>query len=64
MEQLDLLQHAQDALRAPPGEMQVDGEDKPQEIQGVSEIDFEEQVPQPAQVETHSPSVSEASVNM
>jgi len=44
--------------------MQVDGADEPQEIQGVSEIDFEEQAPQPAQVQTHSPAESEASVNM
>ena len=58
------MQHAQDALHAPPGEMQVDGEDEPQEVQGVSEVDFEEQAPQPAPVETHSPAVSEASVNM
>ena len=64
LEQLDLLQHAQDALHTPPSEMQVDGADEPQEIQGVSEIDFEEQAPQPAQVQTHSPAESEASVNM
>ena len=47
-----------------PDEMQVDGEDEPQEVQGVSEIDFEEQAPQPVQFETHSPAESEASVNM
>ena len=29
---LHLQQHAQDALHAAPDEMQVDGEDKPQEI--------------------------------
>ena len=62
--QLHEMQHAQDALHAPPDEMQVDGEDEPQEVQGVSEIDFEEQAPQPALVETHSPAESEASVNM
>ena len=64
--QLDLheLQHAQDALHAPPDEMQVDSKDEPQEVQGVSEIDFEEQAPQPVQFETHSPAESEASVNM
>ena len=27
--QLHQMQHAQDALHAPPGEMQVDGEDEP-----------------------------------
>ena len=50
---------------APPAPMQVDGEEeKPQEIQGVSEMDFEDQVPQPAPVEVHTPAASEASVNM
>ena len=48
---------------APPGPMQVDGEE-PQEIQGVSEMDFEDQAPQPAPVEVHTPVASEASVNM
>ena len=62
--QLHEIQHAQYALHAPPDEMQVDGEDEPQEVQGVSEVDFEEQAPQPAPVETHSPTASEASVNM
>ena len=62
--QLHEMQHAQDALHAPPDEMQVDGDDVPQEVQGVSEIDFEEQAPQPALVETYSPAESEASVNM
>ena len=58
------LHEMHDALHAPPDEMQVDGEDEPQEVQGVSEVDFEEQAPQPALVETHSPAESEASVNM
>jgi len=68
--QLDLddaqgqLHQMQVALHAPPGPMQVDGEEEPQEIQGVSEMDFEEQAVQPAPVETHSPAASEASVNM
>ena len=54
----------QDALHVPPGQMQVAGEEEPQEIQGVSEMDFEEQAPQPVPVETHSPAASEAVVNM
>ena len=49
---------------APPGPMQVDEEEEPQEIQGVSEMDFEEQALQPAPVEVHTPAASEASVNM
>ena len=49
----------------PPSPMQVDGgEEEPQEIQGVSEMDFEDQVPQPAPVEAHTPVASEASVNI
>ena len=44
--------------------MQVDGEDEPQEIEGVLEMDSEDQAPQPAPVEVHTPAASEASVNM
>ena len=68
--QLDLddanaqLHQQQHALHVPHDEMQVDGEEEPQEIQGVSEMDFEEKARQPAPVETHSPAASEASVNM
>ena len=58
--QLHLQQHAQDTLHAPPKEVQVDSEDVPQEVQGVSELDFEEQAPQPAQIEPHTPVSSEA----
>ena len=42
----------------PPGPMQVDGEEEPQEIQGVSEMDFEDQAPQPAPVEVNTPVAS------
>ena len=68
--QLDLddaqgqLHQMQVAQHAPPGPMQVDGEEDTQEIQGVSEMDFEEQALQPAPVEAHTPAASEASVNM
>ena len=58
------LHQMQVALHAPPGPMQVDGEEEPQEIQGVSEMDLEEQAPQPLPVETLSSAASEASVNM
>ena len=58
------LHQMQVAQHAPPGPMQVDGEEDPQEIQGVSEMDFEEQALQPAPVEAHTPAASEASVNM
>ena len=43
--------------------MDVDGEDEPEEIQGVSDLDFEVAAPSPAQVGAHSPVASEASVN-
>ena len=68
--QLDLddaqvqLHQMQVAHPSPPGPMQVDGEEEPQEIQGVLEMDFEDQVLQPAPVEVHTPVASEASVNM
>jgi len=48
--QFHLQQHAQDALHAPPDEMPVGGENEPQDVQGVSELDFEEPAPQPVQV--------------
>ena len=41
----------------------MDGEDEPEEIQGVSDLDFEVAAPSPAQVGAHSPVASEASVN-
>jgi hypothetical protein len=44
--------------------MQVNEEDEPQEIEGVSKLDTEAQASQFAQVESHSPAESEASVNM
>ena len=68
--QLDLddaqgqLHQMQVAQHPPPVPMQVDGEEEPHEIQGISEMDFEDQAPQPAPVEVHTPMASEASVNM
>ena len=62
--QLHAIQHAQDALHVPPDEMQVDGEDEPKEIEGVSEMDSEDQAPQPVPIEVHTPAASEAWVNM
>jgi len=43
--------------------MDVDDEEEPQDLQGVSELDFEEAAPQLAQMGAHSPVSSEASVN-
>ena len=59
-EQLHFQQAQQDV---PPDMMDVDGEDEPEEIQGVSDLDFEVSAPQPAQMGAHSPVASEASVN-
>ena len=50
-------------LHAPPDVMKVDGEEEPQEMEGVSDIDYEEHAPKPAQIEPYSPVESEASVN-
>ena len=62
-EQLQLQQMQQDALHAPPDVMDVDEEEEPEEIEGYSDIDFEEADPQPAQWGAHSPVASESSVN-
>jgi hypothetical protein len=43
--------------------MDVDGEEDPEEIEGVSNLDFEAASPRPAQLGAHSPVASEASVN-
>ena len=59
-EQLHFQQAQQDV---PPDVMDMDGEDEPKEIQGVSDLDFEVAAPSPAQVGAHSPVASEASVN-
>ena len=62
-EQLHFQQAQQDALHAPPDVMDVDSEEEPEEIEGVSDLDFEAAAPQPAQMGAHSPVASEASIN-
>ena len=59
-EQLHFQQAQQDV---PPDVMDMDGEDELEEIQGVSDLDFEVAAPSPAQLGAHSPVASEASVN-
>ena len=59
-EQLHFQQAQQDV---PLDVMDVDGEDEPEEIQGVSDLDFKVAAPQPAHMGAHSPVASEASVN-
>jgi hypothetical protein len=61
--QLHLQQHSQDALHAPPDVMDVDEEEEPEEVEGYSDVDFEETDSQPAQLGAHSPVASESSVN-
>ena len=67
--QLDLddsnaqLHQQQHALHVPPDEMQVDGEEEPQEMEGISDVDIEEHDPQPALIVPHSPAESIASVH-
>ena len=41
----------------------MDEEEEPEEIEGYSDVDFEEADPQPAQLGAHSPVTSESSVN-
>jgi len=43
--------------------MQVDSEEETQEMEGVSDVDFEDHGPQPALIAPHSPIESEASVH-
>jgi hypothetical protein len=43
--------------------MQVDGEEEPQEMEGISDVDIEEHDPQPALIVPHSPAESIASVH-
>jgi len=63
-EQLQFQQAQQDAIHAPPDVMDVDEEEKePEEIEGYSDVDFEEADFQPAQLGAHSPVASESSIN-
>ena len=56
------LHEASDELES-RGALITQLESQVQELQD-TEMDFEEEVPQPAPVETHSPAVSEATVNV
>ena len=60
-EQLHFQQAQQDALHAPLDVM--GSEDEPEEVQGVSDLDFEVAAPQPAQMGAHSLVANEASIN-
>ena len=62
-EQLQFQQAQQDAIHVPPDVMDMDEEEEPEEIEGYSDVDFEEADPQPAQLGAHSPVASESSVN-
>ena len=54
--------HRGEDHNAPRAEMEVDGEE-PEEMQGVSGIDFDAVAPQPPPMGAHSPVSSESSVN-
>jgi hypothetical protein len=43
--------------------MDVDSDEEPEVIEGVSDIDYDVVAPQPAQMGVHSPARSESSVN-
>jgi hypothetical protein len=58
------MHHAQQAaLHTPPDVMDVDSDEEPEEMEGVSDLDYEVVAPQPAQMGAHSPARSESSVN-
>jgi hypothetical protein len=43
--------------------MDIDSDEEPEEIEGVSNLDYDVVAPQPAQMGGHSPTRSESSVN-
>jgi hypothetical protein len=57
--------HAQEeAQDAPPDVMDVDGnKEDPKKMEGVSDVDYESEAPQPPPMGSHSPISSESSVN-
>jgi hypothetical protein len=59
------MNHAQkEAQNAPPDVMEVDGNKEDlEEMEGVSDIDYEGETPQPPPMGAHSPMSSESSVN-
>jgi hypothetical protein len=58
------MHHAQQAaLHAPPGMMDADSDEEPEEIEGVSDLDYYVVALQPAHTGSHSPACSESSVN-
>jgi hypothetical protein len=58
------LHHAQQvALHVPPDVMDIDGDEEPEEVEGVSDLDYNVVVPQPAHMGAHSPARGESSIN-
>jgi hypothetical protein len=43
--------------------MDIDSDEEPEEIEGVSDLDYGVVIPQPAQMGAHYPARSESSVN-
>jgi hypothetical protein len=58
------MHHArQAALHVPPDVMDINSDKEPEEIEGVSNLDYDIVAPQPALMGAHSPACSESSVN-
>jgi hypothetical protein len=60
---IDLHHTQQAALHVPPDVMDIDSDEEPEEIEGVSDLDYGVVIPQPAQMGAHYPARSESSVN-
>jgi hypothetical protein len=58
------MHHAlQVALHIPPDVMDIDSDEEPEDLEGVSNLEYDVVVPQPAQMGAYSPAHSESSVN-
>jgi hypothetical protein len=57
------MHHAQQAaLHAPLDVMDVDSDEEPEDIEGVSDLDYEVVASQPTRMGAHSPACSESSI--
>jgi hypothetical protein len=58
------MHHAQQAaLHAPLDVMDVDSDEEPDEIEGVSDLEYKVVAPQPGRMGAHSPTRCESSIN-
>jgi hypothetical protein len=63
MPNIDMHHAQQAALHVPPDVMDIDSDEEPEEIEGVSDLDYDVVVLQPALMGAHSPARSESCVN-